>query len=152
MPDSSLPHSEFQLTQSVRFVDTDQHGVAHFATYVRMMEETEYAFLRSRGLSVVLYDERGTLGFPRLQARLNVKQPLVFDDQVRVMLRLSKIDGKQITYEFDLVNDSGFIAVDGEFEVACCRFPDGKPPFAVLIPDYVTTALTSQPSERQTSS
>ena len=59
-----------------------------------MMEETEYAFLRSRNLSVVLYDERGTLGFPRLCAAVNVNQPLQFEQTVEVRLNLTEIDGK----------------------------------------------------------
>ena len=107
------------------------------------MEETEYAFLRSRGLRVVLYDERGTMGFPRLNVRLEIHQPLTFEEQIDIAMRLVEIDGKQITYEFDLLNEDGVIAVEGRFQVACCRFPDRKPPFAILIPDFVTSALQS---------
>ncbi len=107
------------------------------------MEETEYAFLRSRGLSVVLYDERGTMGFPRLSASIQIHQPLAFDDTVCVELMLSEIDGKQITYDFTIVTETGESAVEGRFQVACCRFPGGKPPFAILTPDHVVEALTT---------
>lgn len=106
-----------------------------------MMEETEYAFLRSRNLSVVLYDERGTLGFPRLSAEVNVEQPLQFEQTVEVRLTLTEIDGKQIVYDFDIVDDGGRTAIKGRFVVACCRFPDDLPPFAVLIPEVVEAAL-----------
>ena len=125
-----------------------------------MMEETEYAFLRSRGLCVVLYDERGTLGFPRLSASLKIHQPLAFEARVTVRLRLTEIDGKQITYEFEIVDEetgivdpteivdetSQPLAVEGRFQVACCRFPDDKPPFAILTPDHVIQALTQDES------
>ncbi len=107
------------------------------------MEETEYAFLRSRGLSVVLYDERGTLGFPRLSAEIDVQLPLSFDDSIEIRIELLEMDGKQITYAFTLTNEFGATAVEGKFRVACCRFPDRKPPFAILIPEFVSQALTN---------
>ena len=108
------------------------------------MEETEYAFLRSRGLRVVLYDERGTMGFPRLNVQLEIHEPVAFPEQVEVELRLTEVDGKQISYEFDIVNEAGSIAAEGRFQVACCRFPDRKPPYAILIPEFVIDALQKQ--------
>ncbi len=106
------------------------------------MEETEYAFLRSRDLSVVLYDERGTLGFPRLSAQIQIHQPLKFGDQVIVKLELVDVDGKQVIYDFKIVTKDETLAVEGRFKAACCRFPDGKLPYAVLIPDAVIESLT----------
>jgi acyl-CoA thioesterase FadM len=139
---SSPAIASFKRSHEVRLVDTDVSGFAHFATYVRMMEETEYAFLRSRGLRVVLYDERGTMGFPRLNVQLEIQHPVSFGERLDVLLQLVEIDGKQICYEFDLVNQAGLTAARGRFQVACCRFPDGRPPFAILIPDFVSQALT----------
>ncbi len=109
-----------------------------------MMEETEYAFLRSRGLSVVMPDRRGTLGFPRLQVSFQIHQPLRFEQTVEIHLRLVDLDGKQIVYEFEIVDDSLGTAplVTGRFAVVCCRFPDNRNPYAVLIPERVTAALT----------
>ncbi len=142
MPDSSPFIAEFELIREVRLVDTDSTGFAHFASYVRMMEETEYAFLRSRGLRVVLYDERGTMGFPRLHVSINIFDPVCFGEQVLVKLRLTEMDGKQITYCFEICNADDEILVKGKFRAAFCRFPDDDPPFAILIPDFVTAALT----------
>lgn len=143
MPDSSPFIAEFKLTREVRLVDTDSTGFAHFSSYVRMMEETEYAFLRSRGLRVVLYDDRGTMGFPRLHVRINISDPVSFGEQVLVKLKLTEMDGKQITYCFEIYNALGEIVVEGRFRAAFCRFPDDDPPFAILIPDFVTAALTA---------
>lgn len=131
----------FEFPRQVRFVDTDASGFAHFSTYVRMMEETEYAFLRSRGLCVVLYDERGTMGFPRLTAQIEVLSPLVFEQKVTVQLSLTEIDGKKIEYQFVILDENRDVAVKGLFKVACCRFPDEQPPYAILTPDHVIHAL-----------
>ncbi len=145
--DQATPAAEaiatFQYRRVVRFVDTDGWGFAHFSSYVRMMEETEYAFLRSRGLNVKLTDERGTMGFPRLHASLQVHQPLVFDESVTVHLHLDQLDGKAIQYSFDLVDERNTVRITGKFQVALCRFPDNKPPYAILTPDYVIEALTA---------
>ena len=135
------PIASFKRNWRIRFVDTDASGFAHYATYFRLMEETEYAFLRSRELSVVLYDQNGTLGFPRISAEVNVLRPLRFDQSVEVHLKLVEIDGKQIVYVFDIVDESETTAVQGKFVAACCRFPDQMPPFAVLIPPKIEMAL-----------
>ncbi len=136
--------AEFEYPREVHFVDTDVTGFAHFSVYVRMMEETEYAFLRSRGLRVVLHDELGTLGFPRLTASLKINQPLVLGDCVKVKLKLVEIDGKQIVYEFEIVDQNRSVAVEGRFCVAVCRFPDDAPPYAVLTPQHVMDALLGE--------
>ncbi len=137
------PIATFKHPWLVRFVDTDASGFAHFSSYVKMMEETEYAFLRSRGLSVVLHDQRGILGFPRLSASMKINQPLRFGQQVEVSLSLFKIDGKQIVYDFEILTDVQIAAITGTFVVAFCRFPVSEPPYAVLIPAEVQEALTA---------
>jgi len=109
-----------------------------------MMEETEYAFLRSRGLGVVLKDELGTLGFPRLSAQLNINTPLALGQQVRVKLSLVEIDGKHIVYEFNIVDQNQSVAVEGRFRAACCRFPNGELPYAILTPQFVMDALEGE--------
>ncbi len=136
------PITSFQTERTVRMVDTDLSGRVHISALIRMMEETEYAFLRSRGLSVVLSDEKGVLGFPRLSASVGVHHFAGFDDQLLVKLNLMEIDGKQIEYWFELTSLTGHIVANGQFNVACCRFPHGKPPYAILTPAHVVEALT----------
>jgi len=133
----------FEMVRRIRWADTDASGFVHFACYLKLMEETEYGFLRSRGLSVVLYDDRGTMGFPRLSAEIDVERPLVFDEQVKVELELTSIDGKQIDYHFKIHDDRQRPVATGRFKVACCRFPDDAPPYAILTPESVRRALQS---------
>lgn len=139
--DSSQAIARFEYPRAVRLVDTDLSGLVHFSAYVRMMEETEYAFLRSRGLSVKLTDDKGVMGFPRLHASIQIEQPLVFDQQVIVYLSLTELDGKSIFYRFEIRDRDDQACVTGQFKVALCRFPDDKPPYAILTPDFVIEAL-----------
>ena len=144
--------AEHYRASQIRWVDVDANGFAHFDTYVRLMEETEYSFLRHCGLSVVLQDEKGTMGFPRLSAELSIERPVGFDCKVETRLRLLDIDGKRLTYDFEILNDSQDRVATGRFSVACCRFPDNELPFAILTPEFVIQAITQnakQPSQDQ---
>ncbi len=143
---SSKP--EHELTRRIRIQETGPDGEVDFATYVRLMEETEYAFLRGRGLSVVLSDDRGTIGFPRLSAAVEIENPAPFDRAVTTVLKLADSDGKQIVYKFSLTSADQPVAT-GRFVVACCRFPSGELPYAILTPEFVLESLYSQPRTKQ---
>lgn len=139
-PDNAISH--FQASRTVRWTDTDSSGFIHIGALIRMMEETEYAFLRSRDLSVVLTDGRGLMGFPRLSASVEIVTPVPFDTNLSVKLFLVELDGKSIVYEFLILNESDTTVASGRFHVAACRFPNDAPPYAVLTPEYVIAALT----------
>lgn len=139
MADSVARYSRFY---QVQWVDTDLTGFVHFSRYLQMMEETEYAFLRSRGLSVVMRDERGMMGFPRLAANIDVVRPLQIDQRVEIRLILERIDGKQIEYRFEIREGDG-VAVRGYFRVATCRFPADGALYAILIPSWIQDRLLS---------
>jgi acyl-CoA thioesterase FadM len=146
MPSTSLNHSNainrFQTSKTVRWVDTDASGMVHTAALIRMMEETEYAFLRSRGLSVVLTDGRGMMGFPRLSAEIEIENLVGFDSELKVQIFLTLVDGKSVRYDFLISDEEGSTVATGIFRVAVCRFPASEPPYAILTPDYVIEALT----------
>ena len=137
------PINSFQTQRTVRMVDTDSSGSVHLSALIRMMEETEYAFLRSRDLTVVLSDDKGVLGFPRLSASIELHHFATFDDDLLVELSLLKIDGKQIVYHFEITHLAGQKVASGRFKVACCRFPNGKPPYAILTPAHVVESLST---------
>ena len=126
--------------RTVRFAETDATGFVYFGSYVRMMEETEYDFLRSRDLCVVLTDDKGIIGFPRLSAEIEVREPVRFDDKIEIQLDLTEMDGKHIVYQFE-IHCGGQTAATGKFRVACCRFPGQETPFAILTPEFVMDRL-----------
>ena len=77
---------EFKLTHRVAFAETDMAGIVHFSNFFRYMENTEHAFYRSLGWSVIMSDLDPPLGFrdesaqvPILNVSLNIgTQPSVF--------------------------------------------------------------------------
>ena len=143
----SKSNPTFELARPVRWSELDCTGEVQLPNYVRMMEETEYAFLRSRGLSVVLQDERGTLGFPRISVDIKVIQGARSNEMLYTTLELTRADFKQIGYSFEIVNEQAELIAVGSILAACCRFPQDELPYAILTPDFVLEALTGKGSE-----
>ena len=92
--------SEYRMTRRVEFADTDMAGIMHFANFFRFMEVTEHAFFRSLGLSIHMEDEGRSIGWPRVHASCDYKQPLSFEDEVEVHLIVREKKSKSLTYEF----------------------------------------------------
>ena len=105
------------------------------------MEETEYAFLRSVGLSVVLTDSRGKIGFPRIEVSADFRQPARHGDVLDIRMTISGTDGKTLQYQFDVVRHDELVA-RGQFKVACCRFLPRRRPYAIPIPDDVLDRIS----------
>lgn len=124
--------------------------------YARWMEETEYGFLRSRGLSVSLTDERGRYGFPRTRVELEVASAARRGDHLKVVLWLGTTDGKRLNYRFQIERQSlerqgetntqeWELCARGQFVMACCRFPAEAMPYAIPIPERVLEQLGLSP-------
>ena len=126
---------DYRCRYRVRWRDTDTSGFANFGSYVRMMEETEYAFLRSLNLSIVMQDERGIIGFPRVSAEVEVQNAARLDEDLEIWLQVILNNGVKIEYRFEIARGPDVVAT-GTFLLACCRFPPGEPPRAILIPDF----------------
>jgi len=136
-----LQNPDYCCERRVRFIDTDAWGTMHFSKYVQLMEETEYAFLRSRGLSVVMDDARGKIGFPRTHTNFSIERPAVYDERLETWLKLVDVDGVTISYQFAITAPGMEQVARGSFVVACCRFVPGELPRAILIPDPILWRL-----------
>lgn len=130
----------FSTERRVEFSDTDMAGFVHFTNYLRYMEETEYEFLRSLGLSVVMHDDTGTYGFPRRQAHCEYLFPARYHQVITIDLEVTSNDGKLIRYDFKIRHESRPLAT-GYLQVTCVRFPDDKQPFAILLPEEVLAKI-----------
>jgi len=90
---------EFKLTRQIDFAETDTAGIMHFSNFFRFMEAAETAFFRSLGLSIYPHDSR-TVGWPRVHADCDFKQPLRFEDLVEIHLLVRAKGEKSLTYTF----------------------------------------------------
>ncbi len=136
---------KFQTTRRLEFRDTDAAGIAHFSVFFTYMEEVEHEFLRSRGLSVVVFDDEGELGWPRVRAECDFKKPVRFEDVVQVELEIARLGERSVTYRVRFTRDGDEIAI-GSITAACCRLDPGRQPRAIPIPAWIRTRLTEPDS------
>ena len=125
----------------VQFRDTDAAGIMHFSAFFTYMEETEHDFLREQGLSVVLEHEGATLSWPRVSANCDFSGALHFEDVFDVVLKVTRLGTKSVTYEFSFEHDAGVIG-QGQIVAVCCRIASGQKPESVPIPDRIRQALS----------
>ena len=126
---------EHRYERHVQFADTDMAGIAHFSVFFRYAEEAEHAFLRSLGLSVHTRGDGFALGFPRVSARCEYRQPARFEDVLETHIWVHRKGRTSIIYQFEIARGADPIA-KGELAVICCRsYPDSRvEPVALPLP------------------
>ena len=134
----------FRTSRRVEFADTDMAGIAHFANFFRWMESAEVAFLRSRGVSVVLPWEGEHLGFPRVAASCDYLRPVRFDDLLEVTVTIQRLGTKSITYAFEFFKDGAAVA-RGQVTSVCCVVGEGQPMRGREIPASFRALLERPP-------
>jgi acyl-CoA thioester hydrolase len=114
----------FTATRRVEFRDTDAAGIMHFASFFPLMESVEHEFLRSLGLSVLAQDETGPFSWPRVNAQCDFTGAVKFEDVLTILLSISRLGTKSMTYQFDVRHDDRPVAT-GSMTAVCCRLPKG---------------------------
>lgn len=130
----------FLHTRRVEFADTDMAGIVHFSMFFRYMEEAEHAFLRSVGLSVVMHDNEGPYGFPRVAATCDYRGPIRFEDILDIEVRVVHRGVKSVRYAFRMTH-AGRDVADGTLTAVCCRLHHGQKPVSFAIPDWIAAKL-----------
>lgn len=133
--------TDFVYPRRVQFAETDMAGIAHFANFMKWMEEAEHAFFRSHGMSVHEEREGELLGWPRLSAQCDYKKPARFEDELEVHMVIEKMSEKTLTHVFTFVRDTEPIAT-GRFVTICCKRGPGDTLKSVPIPDEIRALFT----------
>jgi acyl-CoA thioester hydrolase len=108
----------------VIYGDTDQAGIVYYANYLRFFEASRGAFLRERGRSYVEIEAAG-LTMPVIEAHVRYLRPARYEDLLVVEVRLAKVRGASLRFEYDVKRDGEVIA-QGFTEHACIG-RDGRP-------------------------
>lgn len=127
--------SEYRLNRRVLFHETDMAGVVHFSCFFRYMEEAEHALWRSVGLSVA--PPGSSIGWPRVAASCEFLQPLRFEDEFEVWLRVTAITSRTIRYTCSLTRGDVRVA-EGSMAVVCVAHHDDGTMKAIPIPSAVS--------------
>ena len=131
--------SEFRMTRRVAFAETDMAGVLHFANYLRYMEEIEHAFWRSTGMSVVVRGAERSVSWPRVAVHCTYRAPAHFEDELELVLSLTKIGGRSLEFEVDFFRGSERLA-EGRYTTVCVEMSGGSFK-ATAVPEEIRRVL-----------
>ena len=127
--------TEFVHRRRVEFAETDMAGIVHFSMIFRYMEEAEHALWRAAGLSIA---PRGSdLGWPRVSAACEFRNPLRFEEEFEVRVRIAATKTRSIEYEFTIVRGDTVIAVGTMTSVCVKKSADGTMKATELPADVV---------------
>ena len=123
----------------VRFSETDAMGIVHHSRYLPYLEEARVEYLRAIAHPYQSLREEG-FDIAVLEAALRYRQPLRFDDVVKVHLRFGK--ATRTTFQIAYL-----LTVDGEARatgvtVHGCVTSEGRP---VRLPDWLANLADIPP-------
>lgn len=143
--------SEFRITRTVEFSETDMAGIMHFSNFFRWMEACEAAFYRSLGLPLISFVPGSVVGWPRVKASCDYKAPLRFNDTVEVRLLIKEVRTRAVIYVFQFrkVLEGGRVVPDimaqGEIAAVCVTSDAAGKMIAQPIPPDVRDKLEIAP-------
>lgn len=128
--------SEYRLRRRVQFYELDPAGIVHFSWFFRYMEEAEHALWREAGLSIAAPGRE--IGFPRVSAAFDYHQPLRYEEEFEVHVRIAAIAQKTMRYTC-LVQRGGARIATGSLTIACVSTKPGEPMKSVAIPTEIAS-------------
>ena len=140
---------EYKMMRRVEFWETDMVGIVHYSNFFRYMEAAEHEFFRSLGFSIATRQASPRVGWPRVHAECDYKQPLRFEDEVEVHLLVKEKKAKSLRYEFRLRKLNAAPPVEvarGSLTVVCVTYPQGKMK-AAPIPKAIADKIEEAPVE-----
>ena len=140
---------EFKLVRRVEFSETDMVGMVHYSNFFRYMESAEHGFFRSLGFSIVTRQVDPPLGWPRVHAECDYKQPLRFEDEVEIQMLVSEKKSKSLSYQFRFLKLNASPPMEvahGSLTVVCVTHKAGKMR-AATIPKAIADKIDVAPRE-----
>src|SRR5262245_66426110 len=96
LSESPAAISEHRLMRRVQFHETDAAGLVHFTAFFRYLEEAEHELWRAAGLSI--HPPGTEVGFPRLSTSFEYHQPMRFEDEFEVHIRVVEMKKRTLRY------------------------------------------------------
>lgn len=140
---------EYKIVRRVEFSETDMAGIMHYSNFFRFMETAEHGFFRSLGYSIVTQETNPPVGWPRVHAHCDFKQPLYFEDEVEVHLLVKEKKSKAITYlfKFRRLKTPEIEAARGMLTVVCVTRDQAGKMCATHIPHELADKIEAAPAE-----
>jgi acyl-CoA thioesterase FadM len=118
--------SHFRWNRRVEFAETDAAGIAHFSTFLIVMEQAEHALFRSLGLSIfcpvdAISGSAAWLGafgdaanliltWPRVRCECEYFSPARFEEELIVEVWIARLGSKSMTLLHQIWRDQTLLA------------------------------------------
>jgi acyl-CoA thioester hydrolase len=142
-PRADPDRTGFKYKRRLHFSETDMAGLAHFSVYFRFMEEAEHALWRAAGLSIG--EAALTGGWPRVSASFEYKNPLRFEDEFEVTVRIGQVTRRSLQYQFTVTRGEVLVGTGSMTAVSTTK-EDGRLR-AVDIPQEMVARLRTAAGE-----
>ncbi|MBD8005099.1 acyl-CoA thioesterase [Bacillus norwichensis] len=110
----------------VRYAETDQMGIVHHSNYIVWMELGRTQLIKDLGFSYAEMEKSGILA-PVLDVQVSYKKPLTYGDHAIIETWIDFYDGFKVIYGYNILNESGELAVIGSTSHVCVRDEDFRP-------------------------
>lgn len=143
-----MPYEQ-RIRRRVEFSETDMAGIVHYSNFFRYMEAAEHEFFRVLGFSIVTRTVDAPVGWPRVHAECDYKQPLRFEDEFEVHMLVMEKRSKSLSYQFRIrkLNVEPPVEVArGALTVVCVTHQGGAMK-ATAIPQEIADKIEVAPAE-----
>jgi acyl-CoA thioester hydrolase len=118
--------NEHSVSLRVRYSETDQMGVVYHGSYVPYFEIGRVEWLRNKGVSYKSLEESG-IALPIVSMQINYKKPARYDDELTIMVRMSKYSGVKIEFDCEIRNENQELLTTAHFILVFVDMKIGKP-------------------------
>jgi acyl-CoA thioester hydrolase len=128
------------------YVDTDQGGVVHHATYLRWFEQARIELLREGGLVYREWEDGTRMGLPVVELSVRYLQPVRFDEVIVVETHLGAAARTALRFDYrSSVEGRSGIVNEAQVRLACVHLSGGPR----RIPDEVLRACLGDDFEAE---
>jgi acyl-CoA thioester hydrolase len=96
---STAVKAPFVYRRRIHFYETDAMGIIHHAIYLYLMEEARVEMLRK--YKIIDESPLDIINYPVLDAQVEYKKPLYFDDEAEIAVRVS-VEKARIIFNYEL--------------------------------------------------
>ena len=125
-----------ELSERIRYADTDQMGVVHHAKFLEYFEMGRTEYMRRRGLPYSEVERRG-IYLVIVEAHLRYHKPAEYDNIVLIRTHLDRLGGAKIRFSYEVLDEDGTLLVSG-YTVLGSVNRQGR---AVRLPEWIKEAL-----------
>lgn len=128
---------QIETTFRVRYAETDRMGYVYYGNYAAWFEVGRVELLRSLGTSYRDLEDRGIL-LPVRDFNVRYHLPVLYDEEVKLITRLSAVENTRLTFDYELYNEAGLKTTSASATLVFVNKDTGKP---TSIPEELSKVL-----------